>query len=408
MNKIGRMSEGLSTYRPSTDRCEWKVEAVKQVAYRVVSAPGVFDSSNELLVNEISRGRGSRCLVVIDSNVEEVFGKQVRSYFMSYGVELMIVPIKADETVKQWDAVGRVVDAMNDFRIDRRREPVVAVGGGVLLDIVGFAASVYRRGTPYIRIPTTLIGLVDAGVGVKTGVNFGQGKNRIGTYAPALATFVDRELLISLERRHLSNGIAEILKVALVKSRSLFELIDEYGEALIQDKFQGSTPDLERAANEMISESIHLMLEELQPNLWEACLERCVDYGHTFSPTIEMMALPELLHGEAVCIDMALTTVLAGNRGNVGQDEVDRILAVMQAVDLPIWTEVLSEPGMLDAALEDTIRHRDGQQRLPLPLGVGSHYFANDVTRDEIRDALRDLEMSARQQAIRATAGSVS
>lgn len=390
--------EGLRLLQRPATQCEWMVEAVKQVKYRVISTRGIFDVDNPLLAKDCGRGPAQRSLVIIDSKVSELYGDRVRAYFTHHGITATLVAIRADETVKQWDSVSRVVEAMNEFRIDRR-EPVVAVGGGMLLDIVGFAASVYRRGTPYLRVPTTLIGLVDAGVGVKTGVNFGKGKNRIGTYAPAAATYVDRELLVSLEDRHLSNGLAEILKVALVKSHELFCLLEDHGRALITDKLQGSTPELEQAASQVISEAIHLMFEELQPNLWEACLERCVDYGHTFSPTIEMVSLPELLHGEAVAIDMALTTVLAGRRGNVSSADVNRILSVMSQLNLPVWTDALSEPRLLDAALDDTVRHRDGQQRLPLPLGIGRHYFANDVTREEIHAALHELgELAERRR----------
>ncbi len=137
------------------------------------------------------------------------------------------------------------------------------------------------------------------------------------------------------------------------------------------------------------------MLEELQPNLWEANLERCVDYGHTFSPTVEMKALPELLHGEAVCIDMALSSVLSYHRGRMTRHELAHVLSTMQSLDLPIWNSSLEEPGVLDAALADTVRHRGGQQRIPLPAGIGDHEFANDVSASEVAHALHTLRMLA-------------
>jgi 3-dehydroquinate synthase len=340
---------------------------------------------------------GDRRLVVIDATVRQLHGERITRYFDHHGIAVILLSLRADESVKRWDLVTDVVDAMNDFGIDRRREPVIAIGGGVLLDVVGLAASLYRRGTPYVRIPTTLVGLVDAGVGVKTGVNYGQGKNRLGTYAPAVATFVDRSFLSTLDARHLSNGLAEILKMALIKSGELFELLEDFGPLLIEDRFQGSTPALETAARRVVSEAIHLMLEELQPNLWEQCLERCVDYGHTLSPTIEMEALPELLHGEAVAVDMALTTVMGRMRGDVTEHQAQRVLALMDRLRLPLWTEVLARPGILDGALADTVRHRDGQQRLPLPVGIGHHRFVNDVTPGELDAALRELDTARRR-----------
>ncbi len=389
MRSAASFKLGLS-HSADTDST-WKVEAVKQVEYHVIAARNLFTPENTQLLDGCSAApltRGDRRLVVIDSNVDRIHGDRIRSYFEHHGVAASFVPMRADETVKEWSSVIRVVDAMNAFGIDRRREPVIAIGGGVLLDVVGFAASVYRRGTPYIRIPTTLIGLVDAGVGVKTGVNYGMGKNRLGTYAPALATYVDRAFLRTLDDRHLSNGLAEILKMALIKSVDLFELLETFGQRLICDNFQGTCSELDSAATQVIAESIHLMLEELQPNLWESCLERCVDYGHTFSPTLEMEALPALLHGEAVSIDMALTSALGFLRGSLSGADLDRILSVMKKLGLPVWNDALSREGLLDAALADTVRHRDGRQRLPLPVGIGGHHFANDVTNDEITSAL--------------------
>ncbi|AXE25317.1 2-epi-5-epi-valiolone synthase [Streptomyces globosus] len=368
----------------------WTVEAVRQVRYHVVSSDGLFEPGNTALLDgcpDVPMKRGERRLVVIDENVDVLYGAQVRDWFAAHGIEAAVVPLRADETVKQWDAVSRVVDAMNDFGIDRRREPVLAIGGGVLTDIVGFAASLYRRGTPYIRIPTTLIGLVDAGVGVKTGVNYERGKNRLGTYAPATATFLDRTFLRSLPYRHVSNGLAEILKMALIRSEDLFRLLEEHGPAVRADRFQGTTPELAAASDAIVAEAIHLMLEELQPNLWESELERCVDYGHTFSPTLEMHALPELLHGEAVVIDMALTTAMATLRGDVTAAQADRIHSAIRGLGLPAWNDVLHDTALLEDALRDTVRHRDGRQRLPLPMGIGRHRFVNDVTPGELRDA---------------------
>ncbi len=391
-----RFQQGL--HHTVVDQTTWTVEAVKQVRYQVVEANGLFRPENDRLLTacpDAQIRRGDRRLVVIDHSVDRLHGDTIRAYFDHHDIAATVVPLQAHEAAKQWDSVTRVVDVMNAFGIDRRREPVLAIGGGVLTDVVGFAASLYRRGTPYVRIPTTLIGLVDAGVGVKTGVNYGTGKNRLGTYAPATATFLDRTFLRTVDARHLSNGLAEILKVALVKSAELFDVLETAGRAVRDDRFQGSTTELESAATVIIAEAIHLMLEELQPNLWESTLERCVDYGHTFSPTVEMHALPALLHGEAVNVDMALTTAIGRLRGDVTEADAERIYRVMEDLDLPLWDPSLDAPDLLVDALTDTVRHRDGQQRLPLPVGIGQHRFVNDVTPEEIRRALFALRQRA-------------
>ncbi|MEU5426471.1 sedoheptulose 7-phosphate cyclase [Streptomyces olivoreticuli] len=375
---------------------QWTVKASEPVGYEVRIADGLFEPDSTVLLEDARPGTGPvRRVVVTDTVVNDLYGKTIRDYFDHHGVEYEICVLPDGETAKTWDNVLTVVETLDRFGIDRRREPVIGIGGGVLLDIVGFVASTYRRGTPYIRVPTTLIGLVDAGVGVKTGFNFNGHKNRLGTYFAAERNLLDRTFLKTLGERHISNGLAEILKIALIKDYRLFTLLESYGADLVgtrmQGPYDGPHPD---PALEAMERAIHGMLEELQPNLREKNLERVVDYGHTFSPTVEMQALPELLHGEAVAVDMALTTVLAERRGLVDASQRERIFRVMVDLNLPTWHE-LCVPDVLQPALADTVRHRNGQQRLPLPMGIGSAVFVNDVTPSELAEAAEHLAQAA-------------
>ena len=120
----------------------------------------------------------------------------------------------------------------------RRKEPIIAIGGGVCLDVAGLAANLYRRNTPLIKVPTTVMAAVDASIGIKTAVNFHGRKNKMGTYCPPLAVFIDKTFLKTLGDRHLSNGSAEILKMACIKDRELFELLEQHSADLIKTKFQ--------------------------------------------------------------------------------------------------------------------------------------------------------------------------
>ncbi|AEV84575.1 2-epi-5-epi-valiolone synthase [Actinoplanes sp. SE50] len=368
-------------------RDSWQVRAQKQITYEVRFRDDVFGLDSTDLLEAGADGAGSRRrFVVVDSAVDALYGSRIREYFTHHGIDHSILVMRVGETVKDFDTAGRIVAAMDAFGLARRREPMIVVGGGVLMDVAGLVASLYRRGTPFLRVPTTLVGLIDAGVGAKTGVNFNGHKNRLGTYAPADLTLLDRRFLATLDRRHLSNGLAEMLKIALIKDAELFQLLERHGRVLIEERFQGRTGTGDRAAVRALRAATHGMLEELGPNLWESRLERSVDYGHTFSPTIEMRALPALLHGEAVCVDMALTTVLAYRRGLLDVAQRDRIFAVMTALGLPTWHPLLT-PEVLEAALQDTVRHRDGWQRLPLPVGIGGVTFVNDVTAAELQAA---------------------
>ncbi|MEU1075459.1 sedoheptulose 7-phosphate cyclase [Streptomyces sp. NPDC005878] len=387
-----RSSHGLFTSGEPVR--SWTVSTAKPVRYEVGFTPDILDPRNPALAGAGVPGGGPaprRRLLVVETTVDELYGDRLRAYAAARGLDFDIHVLTAHEQLKTMDAVFSVAGAMDRFGIARRSEPVVALGGGVLMDVVGLACSLYRRSTPYVRVPTTLIGLVDAGVGAKTGVNFGPHKNRLGTYHPAALTLLDPRFLATLDRRHLSNGMAEILKIALIKDRELFALLEAHGGRLVGERFQGGGRRGDLAVRAVLGRAVHGMLEELQGNLWESELERVVDYGHSFSPTLEMRALPELLHGEAVCVDMALTTLIAEERGLVAPVESRRILDAMRGLGLPVWHR-LCEPGLLGEALADTVRHRDGSQRLPLPAGIGAAVFVDDVTPGELADAARRLK----------------
>merc|ERR1712023_224363 len=164
-------------------------------------------------------------------------------YFEHHGVQMRLLVLPTTEENKDMDMVLTIAEAIHELGIDRRLDPVIAIGGGVCMDIVGFAASIYRRRTPYVRVPTTLMGYVDASVGAKSGVNFetksdGWRKNKLGCYLPPALAILDRTFLSTLDSRQLANGAAEIMKMAIVKDAELFYLLERHGPELIASKFQ--------------------------------------------------------------------------------------------------------------------------------------------------------------------------
>ena len=173
--------------------------------------------------------------------------------------------------------------------------------------------------------------------------------------------------------------------MAIVKDARLFELLEENVANVIADRFSGRA-----AYREILARATVGMLDELAGNLWESVLERVVDYGHTFSPALEMAALPELLHGEAVAVDMALSLVLAAQRDLIDAKQLSRALGLIEAYGLPTRHPQCDED-LLMKALADSTSHRDGLQRVPLSRGIGSAVFVNDLARAEIRSAARYL-----------------
>lgn len=386
---IARRAPVLTPLIPTPTRT-WEISASLSISYSVQLCSDLLDPRNPALAEAgTANSRDSRRrFVVVDDGVDLLYGSRIRRYFDARGVEARVVTFHACEERKTIDTVLELVGLLDGFELDRRREPLIAIGGGVLSDVVGLPASMYRRSTPYVRVPTTLMGLVDAGVGIKTGVNHGGHKNRLGSYHAPVHALLDPSFLGTLDRRHISNGMAEILKIALVCDKRLFELLKQHGPQLRRSRFR--SPELYDESGEVLMRAIQGMLEQLEPNMWEGDLERLVDYGHTFSPTIEMRALPELLHGEAVAIDMAITTMIAWRRGMLTGEERDGVLAVTRSLGLPTWHDVCA-PDLLMDSLRETTRHRDGLQRIPLQDGIGAARFVNDISDAELTRACADL-----------------
>ena len=159
---------------------------------------------------------------MIDLKVSELYLPLISNYFKKNKIDYHFVVINATEDNKDINNLTYILEEFERFGLLRRDEPVIAIGGGVLLDIVGLAANLYRRGVPYIKVPTTLLGIVDASVGAKTGINFKDRRNRLGSYYPPIAAYLDKTFLESLDPIEISSGLGEVLKMAVVKTMIYF------------------------------------------------------------------------------------------------------------------------------------------------------------------------------------------
>ena len=356
----------------------WTVKAELPVEFTLKYSSDIFNINNHDL---LSFGESNRKLVVIDKAVNEIYGQRLVDYFKTMKVELKLFVLDATESNKTWEYTDKVLQFFEDAG-SLRREPIIVIGGGVLLDLVGFCCSIYRRGIPYVKVPTTLLAIVDASVGVKVAANHFERRNRIGAYYPPIATLLDKKFIATQDGRNIINGIAEIFKLAVIKDIELFELLEESYEQLISERFQlGAVPV------RVINLAITGMIEELSPNLWERKLDRCVDFGHSFSPIIEMKNIVTLQHGEAVALDCLFSSCLAYVRGFLDMPTLVRIFKTARNLKLPVFHKDFCDFNLLKRALSDTMKHRNGNQYLPVPLGIGNYKILNDVTDDEIRAA---------------------
>jgi 2-epi-5-epi-valiolone synthase len=363
----------------------WKVESERQVAYRVELVDDLLDPANHQLRNALKLdGSPSHRLVVSDRLVWSLYGKDVLRYLSAHNAECQVQLLDTGEKKKGLEQALAVVAACDAAGVQRRATPVLAFGGGVVLDIAGFAASLYRRGVPYVRIPTSLVGMIDAGIGSKVGVNYLGKKSAIGAFHPPHEVLVDPAFLRSLDHTGIASGLSEAIKIALVCDADLFQLIEADVDVLSSTFLSGASHQA------VLTRSISAMLGQLEDNLWEEHLNRLPDFGHTFSPGIEMATSPMISHGEAVALDMTLSALLSVRRELLELDEFERISRVIEAAGLPVDHEAVT-PELLADSLEWTVRHRDGLQRAPLLTGIGRSCFVNDIDAGELKRILAEL-----------------
>jgi 3-dehydroquinate synthase len=326
--------------------------------------------------------------MVVDDTVYEIYGDAIRAYFDHYDIALTVVPVQIRETAKSLETFERIVGEFDDFGLVRT-EPVLVVGGGLTTDVAGFACASYRRNTPYIRIPTTLIGLIDASVSIKVAVNYGKHKNRLGAYHASRKVLLDFSFLKTLPEDQVRNGMAELIKIAVVGNAEIFDLLERHGAELLQTRFGhlDGTAELREVAARLTYQAIATMLELEAPNLHEIDLDRVIAFGHTWSPTLELTPSTPLFHGQAINIDMALSTTLAEQRGHLSVEDRDRVLGVMSSLGLALDSEYLT-PELLEHATASILKTRDGLLRAAIPDPIGHCRFLNDLTTDELADTL--------------------
>lgn len=376
---------GIQATFTSTDKA-FHVEGYEKIDFSLLYVNGAFQPENpEIALNYQPFGR---CLMVVDATVYGLYGSQIRDYFQHFDIDLTVFPVTIKETDKTLQTVETIIDSFVDFGLVRK-EPVLVVGGGLTTDVAGFACSSYRRRTNYIRVPTTLIGLIDASVAIKVAVNHGKLKNRLGAYHASQKVILDFSFLKTLPIDQIRNGMAELIKIAVVGNKEIFELLENYGEALLHSHFGylNGTTELQEVAHRLTYNAIQSMLALEVPNLHELDLDRVIAYGHTWSPTLELTPEIPMFHGHSVSIDMAFSATVAQLRKYITVAERDRIIGLMSRLGLAIDSPYLT-PELLWKATTSISRTRDGLQRAAAPCPIGDCFFMNDLTRTELDEAL--------------------
>jgi 3-dehydroquinate synthase len=378
-----------------------------QVRYPVYFGRGVFRAQSRDLRDAFtgspaepraSTGAGKhRVLAVIDSGLARAqprLASDIRDYARAHAdaIELVGEPlvVAGGEAGKNDPAVlERLLKVLHDQSMDRHAY-VLAVGGGALLDVAGYAAAITHRGVRCVRVPTTVLAQADSGVGVKNGVNGFAKKNFWGTFTPPHAVLVDASLLDSLEPRDRIAGMAEAVKVAAVRDRAFFAWLEENARAL-----RAFEPV---AVEQLVRRSAELHLEHIAQggDPFEQGSARPLDFGHWAAHKLENMTDYRLRHGEAVAIGMALDALYSARVGLCGGVLVERLINLLRALGLSLWdTALLRREGPRAAVLsglEDFREHLGGELTVTLLEDVGRGREVHALDHALIERCISELE----------------
>ncbi len=368
--------------------------------YPVHFTYGLFRPENPLLADVLRQDGNSvprRIFFVIDSGVAAHHGQleaDITSYAKTYAslIRLAAAPLvmPGGEACKNDPAlVEQIQQAVNDYGIDRHSY-IAAVGGGAFLDMVGFAAAVSHRGVRLIRIPTTVLAQNDSGVGVKNSVNAFHKKNFLGTFAPPFAVLNDFSFLTTLNDRDWRSGISEAIKVALIKDAAFFDRIRHDAPAL-------AARDMP-AMQYLIYRCAQMHLDHIAGgDPFEKGSSRPLDFGHWSAHKLEALTDYEIRHGEAVAIGMALDCVYANLAGMLGDNDLQIILDVLDALGFPLYTPALSDrttSGELAIVqgLHEFREHLGGRLTIMLLEKIGKGVEVHQVNPQLVAEAIGVLE----------------
>lgn len=342
-------------------------------SYPVIFTRGVFAPGSRVLVDLLMEGgqASNRALVVIDSEVARLIPsllEKISRYSQVHSplLEFVAPPfqVKGGEVCKHDPIEVERIHALVERHRLCRHSFIIAIGGGAVLDAVGYAAATAHRGIRLIRIPTTVLAQNDAGVGVKNGINAFGRKNFLGTFAPPFSVINDLDFLDTLDERDLRSGIAEAVKVALIRDRVFFDFL-----YTAREKLACFAPG---AMERMIVRCAELHLEHISSggDPFECGSSRPLDFGHWNAHKLEEMTGGEIRHGEAVAIGIALDSLYSRHCGLLAEFDLYRILTLLEDLGFDLYHPVLSWLDV-DKALHEFQEHLGGKLCIPLLAGIG-------------------------------------
>ncbi|MDO5898841.1 3-dehydroquinate synthase [Agrobacterium sp. Azo12] len=353
-------------------------------AYDILIGPGLMTKAG----GEISsRLKGRRAAIITDEHVAPLYLDMVMDSLQTDGIEAVSLTLPAGEKTKSFEHYMAVCDLILEARIERN-DAVIALGGGVIGDLTGFAAGTVRRGVRFVQIPTTLLSQVDSSVGGKTGINTRHGKNLVGVFHQPDLVLADSSVLDTLSKREFRAGYAEVVKYGLIDKPDFFEWLEKNW----QEVFAGGPARIEAIATSCQAKSDVVVEDE-----FENGRRALLNLGHTFGHALEAATeydSKRLVHGEGVAIGMVLAHQFSSRLNLASPDDAKRVEAHLKAVGLPVSMNEI--PGtlppveMLMAAIAQDKKVKSGKLTFILTHGIGQSFVADNVAASEVESFLKE------------------
>lgn len=323
--------------------------------------------------------RQPKVAVVTNTTVASLYLKRFASELSRSGIEVVEIVLPDGEEFKSWQSLNSIFDVLLEKHCERSTT-LVALGGGVVGDMTGFAAACYQRGMPFVQVPTTLLSQVDSSVGGKTAINHPLGKNMIGAFYQPRLVLIDTELLKTLPERELRSGLAEVIKYGLIRDLSFLEWLEENMERLLAREPQ--------AMEHAILCSCRNKAEVVAADEHENGERALLNLGHTFGHAIETgLGYGVWLHGEAIAAGTMMAVELSGRLGWIAPGDVDRVEKLFVRAGLPVYGPDLAAERYLELMRHDK-KVQEGRLRLVLLKQLGQATVSDESPETEIIQAI--------------------
>lgn len=343
----------------------------------------ISDSFDNLAESIKQINAPDKLLIVTDSNVQKLYGNEVNDILLKNGYDSKIYSFSAGEENKNMDTILGICKACMEHKMDRK-SMIVALGGGVAGDMAGFAAAIYMRGIDFIQIPTTLLAQSDSSVGGKTGIDFLDGKNILGAFHQPKLVYMNVSTLKTLPKEQFISGMGEVIKHGIIRDSSFFEYLENSSDEVKQ--LDGRTLINMDKINCAIKANVVMNDER------ETGLRAILNFGHTIGHAIESAFNFKLTHGECVGIGMVGAAYIAFRRNYIDKEILKRIENILLIYDFKIKLNIPDINTVYEFMQKDK-KKIEGKLKFVLPVKIGEVVQKNDVTKDEIWDALKYISI---------------